>query len=175
MREIIPSHVKEFYLLIGDKLNTKKAACSFRMFERSCLWQRRLFTFVRHYASHEVSCGMLPKVCKALINYLKHLCFLHYPLSVWSHIFTGCSQGGKVTFGNTLCTFKTRTHRHLKLCRLSRIYIRVGACVKTRAYVFAQISLKLSHRIWFREMCVEKMTLESILVIVGPRLRPCCF
>ena len=36
-----------------------KAACSFRMFERSCLQQRRLFTFVRHYASREVSCGIL--------------------------------------------------------------------------------------------------------------------
>ena len=23
-------------------------------------------------------------------------------------MFTGCSQGGKVTFGNTLCTFKRR-------------------------------------------------------------------
>ena len=31
-------------------------------------------------------------------------CFLHYPLMVLSHIFTGCSQGGKVTFGDTLCT-----------------------------------------------------------------------
>ena len=30
-------------------------------------------------------------------NYLKLLCFLHYPLTVWSHIFTECSQGGKVT------------------------------------------------------------------------------
>ena len=33
-----------------------------------------------------------------------NLCFLHYPLTVRSHIFTGCSQGGKVTFGNTLCS-----------------------------------------------------------------------
>ena len=29
-------------------MNTKKAACSFRMFERSYLRQRRLFTFIRH-------------------------------------------------------------------------------------------------------------------------------
>ena len=76
------------------------------MFERSCLWQRRLFTFVHHYASREVSCGMLTKVCRARINYLKLSCFLHYPLTVWSHIFTRCSQGGKVTFRNTLCIFK---------------------------------------------------------------------
>ena len=27
-------------------------------------------------------------------------------IMVWSHIFTGCSQGGKVTFRNMLCTFK---------------------------------------------------------------------
>ena len=66
----------------------------------------RLFTFVHHYAYREVSCGMLPKVCKARINSLKLLCFLHYLLTVRSYIFTRCSQGGKVTFGNTLCTFK---------------------------------------------------------------------
>ena len=74
------------------------------MFERSCLRQRRLFTFSHHYASHEVSCGMLKKV-RGQLNYLKLSCFLHYPLTVWSHIFTGCCQGGKVTFGNKLCTF----------------------------------------------------------------------
>ena len=76
------------------------------MFEWSCLQQRRLFMFVRHYASRQVSCGMLTKVCKAHINYLKRSCFLHYLLMVWSHIFPGCSQGGKVTVSNTLCTFK---------------------------------------------------------------------
>ena len=40
MREIDPSHVKETVvlpILVGDKLNTKKAACTFRTFERSCL------------------------------------------------------------------------------------------------------------------------------------------
>ena len=93
----------------------KKAACSVRMFERSCLWQRRLFTFVRHYASHEVSSGMLTKVCRARINYLKLLCFLHYLLTVWRHIFIGCSQGGNVTFGNTWCTVK-------RICR-SNLFI----------------------------------------------------
>ena len=46
MREIVPSHGKEFYLLVGDTLNTKKAACSFRMFERLCFRQHRLFMFV---------------------------------------------------------------------------------------------------------------------------------
>ena len=53
----------------------------------------------------EISCGMLTKVCRVCINYLKLLYFLNYPLMVWSHIFTGCSQGEKVTFGNTLWTF----------------------------------------------------------------------
>ena len=43
------------------------------------------------------------KVCVGRINYLKLLCFLLYPLTVWRHIFIGCSQGGKVTFGNILC------------------------------------------------------------------------
>ena len=76
------------------------------MFKRLYLRQRRLFTFVRHYASRKVSCGMLTKVCKVCKNCLKLSRFLHYPLTVWSHIFTGCNQGGKVTFGNTLYTFK---------------------------------------------------------------------
>ena len=55
--------------------------------------------------SREVSCGMLTKVCRVCINYLKLSCFRHYALTVRSHIFTGCCQGGKVTFGYTLCTF----------------------------------------------------------------------
>ena len=50
--------VKSTPLLVDDKLNTQKAASSFRMLER-------LFTFVRHCinASREVSCGVLTKVC----------------------------------------------------------------------------------------------------------------
>ena len=48
----------------------------------------------------------------AHINYLKLSCFLHYPLTVWNHISTGCSQRVKVTFGNTLCTFKTSEMSH---------------------------------------------------------------
>ena len=74
MFEIDPSHVNE--------IEYKKAACGFRMFERSSLRQHRLFTFVRHYASREVSYGMLTKVCRARINYLKLSCFLHYLLTV---------------------------------------------------------------------------------------------
>ena len=53
-----------------------------------------------------VSCAMFTKVFTVQINYLKLSCFLLYPLTVWRHIFTGCSQGGKVTSGNMLCTFK---------------------------------------------------------------------
>ena len=49
-----------------------------------------------------VSKGLFWKVCAAHINYLEISWFLHYPLTVWSHIFPGCNQGGKVTFGNTL-------------------------------------------------------------------------
>ena len=62
------------------------------MFERSCLRQRRLFTFFRHYASGKVSCGMFTKVCRARINYLKFscfLCFIHdYPLILCEAIFS---------------------------------------------------------------------------------------
>ena len=51
MREIDPSHVKETSLTCSlVKIECKKAACSFRIYERSCLRQRRLFTFVHHYA-----------------------------------------------------------------------------------------------------------------------------
>ena len=79
------------------------------MWKRLVLPARCLFRFIRYYSSHQVSCRMLTKVCRVPINYLKLLCFLHFPLTVWSHNFTGCSQGGKVTFGNTLCTFKDQT------------------------------------------------------------------
>ena len=94
-------------LLIGW---SAKAACGFRTFERLCKESfgtstGRLFTFVHHYASPEVSCRMLIKFCRACINYSKLSCFLHYPLTVLSHIFTGCSQGGKETFGTALCPF----------------------------------------------------------------------
>ena len=56
-----------------------------------------------------VSCAMFTKVCAAHINYLEISWFLHYPLTVWSHVCTGCIQGGNVTFyilGNISCTFK---------------------------------------------------------------------
>ena len=103
-------------------IDYKIAACSFRMFKRSYLRQHRLFTFVRHYASREVSCGMLTKICRARIKYLKLSCFFHYPLTVWSHILTGCSQGGKVTLGNTLCTFNYHNLKYF--CRV-RLYNRL--------------------------------------------------
>ena len=86
------------------------------MFERSCLRQHRLFTFVRHYASSEVSCGMLTKL---YINSKLFETFVFSPLSAHCkfseqinsvNIFTGCSQGGKVPFENgfrnMLCSFK---------------------------------------------------------------------
>ena len=70
----------------------------------SCL--RRLFTFLHHYASCKVSCGMLTKVCRACINFLKLSCFFCYPLMVWSYVFTIYSQGGKkVCFRNTFMGF----------------------------------------------------------------------
>ena len=58
------------------------------------------------YASLEVSCGMLPRVCKARIYKLcKAVVFS--PLSAHCEtIFSRDFQGGNVTFGNTLCTLK---------------------------------------------------------------------
>ena len=110
MREIGPSHVKETSFTCSLVINWIQKSCLyFRMFERSCLRQRRLFTFVRHYDSCAVSCGMLTKVCKARINLFETLSFLHYSLTAWSHIFTGCNQGGKVTFGNTHAPLTSRT------------------------------------------------------------------
>ena len=50
--------------------------------------------------------GLFTKVCAGRINYLELSCLFHYPLTVWRHIFTRCSQRGKLTFGNILCTFK---------------------------------------------------------------------
>ena len=39
--------------------------------------------------------GTLTKVCMARINYLNLLYFLHYPLTAWSHIFTGVAKEGR--------------------------------------------------------------------------------
>ena len=53
---------------------------------------------------------MFTKVCVAHINHLEISWFLHYLFAVWSHIFTGCSQWGKVTFlilRNVSCAFNT--------------------------------------------------------------------
>ena len=121
MRDIDPPppHVKETSLTCSLVINwIRKAACSFRMFERSGLPQHRLLTFFGHYASHEVSCGMLTKMCSTLINYLNLLCFLHFPFTVWSHIFTGCSQRGKVTFGNTIQNTKQKSNHYLNVFHL---------------------------------------------------------
>ena len=59
--------------------------------------------------NRRVSSGCPTPLSAVNLTYLKLSCFLHSPLAVWSHIFTGCSQGGKVTFGNMLCTFKKET------------------------------------------------------------------
>ena len=83
MCEIDPSHVKETSFTCSLVINEyQNAACSFRMLERSRLRQRRLFTFVHHYASREVSCGMLTKVCGARIDYLKLLCVIHVMMMI---------------------------------------------------------------------------------------------
>ena len=56
--------------------------------------------FIHHDASREVSCGMLTKVCRACINYLKLSCFLQYLLM-------------KVIFGNKLCILKILTEVYI--------------------------------------------------------------
>ena len=56
--------------------------------------------------------------------------FLHYLLTVWSHIFTGCSQGGKLTFGNISCPFKDDGNLQIlhwtNICTSVGIYGEVG-------------------------------------------------
>ena len=44
--------------------------------------------------------------CIGLLNYRQPNSTGCRCISVWSQIFTGCSQGGEVTLGNMLCTFK---------------------------------------------------------------------
>ena len=95
MREINPSHVKESF------------TCSLVI-----NWiQKKLLVFLeclKDRAFNSANClrSFIIIVCKARINYLKLSFFLRYPLMVWSHIITWCSQGGKLSFANTLCTFK---------------------------------------------------------------------
>ena len=55
MREIDPSDADETRFTCSLVIEYKTSACSFRMLERSCLGQRRMSTFVRHYASRKVS------------------------------------------------------------------------------------------------------------------------
>ena len=111
------------------------------MFQRSCLRQRRdcLRLFFIIPLMREVSCGMVTKVCRAPINYLKLLCFLLYPLMVWSHIFIGCSQGGKVTFENTLWTFN---HRDYNCCFW--VYVSVCVCLCVCLCVSVSVCLYVS-------------------------------
>ena len=109
MREIDP--LSCFYLLVGDELNTKNLLvvleclkdCAFD--SADCLHSLSLCSSRGQLWNRVDICA---KVCGARINYLKLSCFLHYSLTVWCHIFTVCSQGGKVTFGNTSCTFKNK-------------------------------------------------------------------
>ena len=52
------------------------------------------------YASREVICGMLTKVCRARINFRVFSIIRSQCEAIFSH--AGCSQGGKVTYGNKL-------------------------------------------------------------------------
>ena len=76
MREIDPSHVKEASFTCSLVINSIRKKL---LVVLECLKDRAFnsFTFIRHYASRDVCCGMLTKVCRACINYLKLLCFLH--------------------------------------------------------------------------------------------------
>ena len=78
MREIDPSHVKETSCTCSLVILGLKD----RAFDSARQSVYRVFTFVYHDASRGVSCGMLTKVCKARIYYLKLSCFLHYQLTV---------------------------------------------------------------------------------------------
>ena len=144
----------------------QNAACSFRMFYRSCLRQDRLFTFIHHYASREVRCGMLMKDCKAHINYLKLSYFLHSSLMVWSHIFRGCSQGGKLTYGTTLCTFK--------LCNL-QVSIYTGDLILFVSASYGPAYWSTHHLLYLPSLCslwYEDSHLYPLLLL--PRLPVTC-
>ena len=89
-------------LVLPGKVNTQRL-----LVVLECLKDRALDSAdCLHSFVFLLSRAQLWNVVRAPVNYLKLSCFLHYPLTVWSHTFTGCSQGGKVTFGNTLYTFK---------------------------------------------------------------------
>ena len=73
-------------MLVGDKLNTKKLfvvleCLNDRAFDSAdCLRSFIMNQMIRpSYASHQVSCGMLTKVCKARINLFET--FVFSPLS----------------------------------------------------------------------------------------------
>ena len=94
---------------------------SFRMFERSCLRQRRLITFVHHYASREVSCGMLTKVCKARINYFKHSCFSIIRSRCEAIFSQEVAKEGPLICGSTY--YQTRQSYHVyRECHLTKLF-----------------------------------------------------
>ena len=79
--------------------------------------------FLCHYASRELSCGMLTKICRAIWN-----------CRIFSHgvkpYFTGCREIGEVTFGNTLCTIKYST-----LCNHDYHYLSVRHRTLSDSYI----------------------------------------
>ena len=76
---------------------------------------------------------MLTNVCQAHINYLKLSCFLQYPLALGCHVFTGCSQVEKVTFGNALYTFNVlMSYNHMYAVKVSDFSIWPPAFSPTR-------------------------------------------
>ena len=154
-RLVVP--VKRIFHLV---IEYEKAACSLRMFKRLYLRQHRLFTVVRYYASHEVNCGMLTKskVCRSVFSICAHI------VNLWSHIFTGCSQGGKVTFGNMLCTFNIdplafRKRRGIGKMSNFDLFLALGWSYN----VISQSKCKVQNKqwticcVWLLEHCWNKM------------------
>ena len=115
--------------MLGDKLNTKKLLVVIECLKDRTFKERMQIADVR--SSLCLSRGQLWNIdnCRARINYLKPSCLLHYPLTVWSHNFTGCSQGGEVTFGNTLCTFKISPTGGMDFTQRYRSLSAGGPCI----------------------------------------------
>ena len=179
-REIDPSQMKEIGFtcsLTSDKLNTRTLllvleCLKYRAFNIRTVyilalgptWTRLTPmgecggwgnpTFVIK-ASRMVRWFVYKGLC-GRINYLKRSCFLHYPLTVWHHIFTGCSHGGKL-FGNILCIPLSLDEVHACMLRsmglfLAKAYFSIpfecGAYINHVRVIF--FHLQTVHAIWTR-------------------------
>ena len=102
---------------------------------------------------------------------------------VWSHIFTGCSQGGKVTFGNMLCTFRFsfRDHHHSLTfsqgCVLALVVRTVYVCQVVRCLCKVRGSSAVGWGYWYLYLapCVCQCCVDFGRVCVHSGLTDTCW